>query len=209
MSMEIYIQNLNTNKGEWIDIPSLSDFDELEEEINAIAQGDDWEMTDTDTDTGLSSLIKTPADAFTVAYLMKEHIHPVAIKLVAGVQGGIDCTDMGDVKAFQEKCESVQSYESKDHFIEEVAENMGTEYLKRYFDEDQFLHDAKINQEFDPDTDDKDEFIEMALDGISNEDLVRYFDGESWFRDFDIELDGSWEEVSNGTGDSEFFLYEN
>ncbi len=208
--MEIYIRNLNTDNGAWIKLDAMSDFDDLDEAIAGIAKGDDWDMADTDNETNVpSSLIRGPKDALTIVLAKDEGIEDTAIQLVAEHNGGIDCTDMGDVQKFIEKCQDVQVYDSKDHFIEEMAaELMNEETLKSYFDEDSYIHDAEINGEFDSDTDDKDEYIEMILADMPKDDLVRYFDGERWFRDYDIDLNGSWEEQSGGGADRKFYLYQ-
>lgn len=163
--MQIYIRNLNTNKGDWIDITPMTDFDSLDEAIASISKGDDWEMTDTDNDTDVpSDLIKGPKDALAIVLLKDEGVEDIAIKLVAEYQGGIDCTDEGDVKQFKDKCDEVQVYQSKDHFIEDMLENMNApDFFKTYFDD------------------------------------------EKWFRDFDIDLDGSWEEDGHG---GTFYLWQ-
>lgn len=143
--MEIYIRNLNTNKGDWIDLDSMSDFDELDKAIAKIANGDDWEMTDTDNDSGVDShLIKSPKDALAIVLIKDQGAEPQAISLVGDSQGGIDCTDESDVDEFFEKTQQVKHAKDKEDYVLEYLENTGQEipaFLQGYIDTDKFFQD--------------------------------------------------------------------
>lgn len=132
-SPRIYVENMRTNKGKWIDLDSF-----VGDEIEKISGGDDWMVADYEDAPNLG---QHPGleDLESLANLLDEH-EPHIVEAALGITGN----DVDDAKEYLE--EGYGEYGSEGEYAESMVDEgiIDTKTLLRYIDYDALGRDLAI-----------------------------------------------------------------
>lgn len=129
----IYVENMRTNKGKWIDLDSS-----VGEELAKISGEDDWMVADYE---GAPNLGQHPGleDLESLANLLDEH-ESYIVESALGITGN----DVDEAKEYLE--EGYGEYDSEAEYAESLVDEgvIGTKTLLRYIDYDALGRDLAI-----------------------------------------------------------------